>query len=226
MFEQLQNAVVAGPEVPVRVLALRLVMGLLGGGLVAWIYRRARGVHGTESLPATLVMLAVLICAVTQVIGDSMARAFSLVGALSIVRFRTVVRDTRDTAFVIFVVVVGMAVGAGHALVAGATVVVAGVAAWLMAPGRFGESVDDAGHDLTIKLGLGQDGTVLEKGVFAEHLTRWRSMGASTAKQGSAIELVWRVTLRGTSSPGEVVRALNRVDGVQGVELHPADDSD
>jgi hypothetical protein len=34
------------------------------------------------------------------------------------------------------------------------------------------------------------------------------------------------VTLRGTSSPGEVVRALNRVDGVQGVELHPADDTD
>jgi len=49
---------------------------------------------------------------VTQVIGDNVARAFSLVGALSIVRFRTVVRDTQDTAYVIFAVVVGMAVGA------------------------------------------------------------------------------------------------------------------
>src|SRR2546430_13730647 len=45
----------------------------------------------------------------TQVIGDNVARAFSLVGALSIVRFRTVVRDTQDTAYVIFAVVVGMA---------------------------------------------------------------------------------------------------------------------
>src|SRR2546430_8185921 len=50
----------------------------------------------------------------TQVIGDNVARAFSLVGALSIVRFRTVVRDTQDTAFVIFSVVVGMAIGAAH----------------------------------------------------------------------------------------------------------------
>src|SRR3712207_7596331 len=55
---------------------------------------------------------------VTQVIGDNIARAFSLVGALSIVRFRTVVRDTQDTAYVIFAVAVGMAVGAGHPMLA------------------------------------------------------------------------------------------------------------
>ena len=55
---------------------------------------------------------------VTQVIGDNVARAFSLVGALSIVRFRTVVRDTQDTAYVIFAVVVGMAVGAKNPWVA------------------------------------------------------------------------------------------------------------
>ncbi len=58
------------------------------------------------------MLLAVLIAMVTQVIGDNVALAFSLVGALAIVRFRTVVRDTQDTAFVMLSVVVGMAVGA------------------------------------------------------------------------------------------------------------------
>ena len=67
---------------------------------------------------STLVLLCILIAMVTQVIGDNVARAFSLVGALSIVRFRTVVSDTRDTAFVIFSVIVGMAIGAGHTEVA------------------------------------------------------------------------------------------------------------
>ena len=51
------------------------------------------------------MLLSILIAMVTQVIGDNIARAFSLVGALSIVRFRTVVRDTQDTAYVIFAVV-------------------------------------------------------------------------------------------------------------------------
>ena len=53
-----------------------------------------------ESFTVTLVLLTILIAMVTQVIGDNVARAFSLVGALSIVRFRTVVRDTQDTAYV------------------------------------------------------------------------------------------------------------------------------
>jgi hypothetical protein len=44
--------------------------------------------------------------------GDNIARAFSLVGALSLVRFRTVVRDTKDTAYVIVAVIGGLSAGA------------------------------------------------------------------------------------------------------------------
>ena len=90
----------------------------------AGVWRRSYlASHGRErSQPAplatTLVLLSMLIAMVSIVIGNSVARAFSLVGALSIVRFRTVVDDTRDTAFVIFAVIVGMAAGAGLFLVA------------------------------------------------------------------------------------------------------------
>jgi hypothetical protein len=81
---------------------IRLVGALLLGGVVALIHRRTRGkADGIESFGVTLVLLSILIAMVTQVIGDNVARAFSLVGALSIVRFRTVVRDTQDTAYVI-----------------------------------------------------------------------------------------------------------------------------
>jgi hypothetical protein len=80
----------------------RMAGALLLGGLVAGIYRWTRGAAVARSeLMATLVLLSVLLCLATLVIGDNVARAFSIVGALSIVRFRTVVRDTRDTALVI-----------------------------------------------------------------------------------------------------------------------------
>ena len=100
------------------------VFGRLGGAallgaVVAWIYQRTRPPSDTSSsLAVTLVLLSILIAMVTQVIGDNVARAFSLVGALSIVRFRTVVRDTVDTAFVIFAVAIGMAAGANNTSVA------------------------------------------------------------------------------------------------------------
>ena len=78
------------------------------------------------------MLLSILIAMVTQVVGDNVARAFSLVGALSIVRFRTVVRDTQDTAYVIFAVAIGMAIGAHHFWVALAGVGVVALAAFMM----------------------------------------------------------------------------------------------
>ena len=112
-------------------------MALVLGRLVAAVYNLTRPpTEQTPSFPATLVLLAVLIAMVTQVIGDNIARAFSLVGALSIVRFRTVVRDTQDTAFVIFAVVIGMAVGGNNLPVAITGLVIVGAGAfWMNARG-------------------------------------------------------------------------------------------
>ena len=81
----------------------RLVLASIGGWLVAGVYAWGRRTTLTAStFPGTLVLMTLLIAMVTQVIGDNLARAFGLVGALSIVRFRTVMQDTQDVAFVIF----------------------------------------------------------------------------------------------------------------------------
>lgn len=222
MPEFLQKLAGNGQAVPLDVLVLRLILALLAGAAVAWLYRRTRRCVGGDSLPPTLVLLAVLIAAVTQVIGDNVARAFSLVGALSIVRFRTVVRDTRDTAFVIFSVVVGMGMGAGNTLVAFTTVAMGGLAAWLMARSRWWQSAATE-FELKVRVALGQDPALLERDTFPQVLASWNSSGAGTARQGSALEVVWIVTLQPRVSPAEVIRTLNRVEGVQSAELGPTD---
>jgi len=111
----------------------RMLIAAILGYVVSWIYRRTRRrSEVVVTFPTTLVLLCALIAMVTQVIGESVARAFSLVGALSIVRFRTVVRDTQDTAYVIFAVAVGMAVGAQAPLVGVLGIIAVGTAAFLM----------------------------------------------------------------------------------------------
>lgn len=222
MVETLLLSVREGPEVALPVLCLRLFLGLVAGAVVAALYRATRNGPGAQSLPATLVLLAVLIAAVTQVIGDNVARAFSLVGALSIVRFRTVVRDTRDTAFVIFAVVTGMAVGAGHATVALATVAIGGLAAWIMRP-RAERSPENPEFELSVRVALGQDAEALVAPVLREHLATWAECGATTARQGAALEVTWIVTLRPGHSPAVLVTALNRVEGIQNIELRQRD---
>jgi hypothetical protein len=205
------------PISPVEVLT-RLVIAVALGGVVAWVYRKSRTEY-IASFPATLVLLAVLIAMVTQVIGDSVARAFSLVGALSIVRFRTVVRDTQDTAFVIFAVVVGMACGASDPRVAVIGIVVVSAAAFVMKPRRGAKSGVAMPFTLEVRIATGQDLDATIAGVLETFSTDRRMIAVGTARQGIAIEASYVVQLRPGQRPDELVKALNRLDGVQNVAL-------
>jgi uncharacterized membrane protein YhiD involved in acid resistance len=203
--------------VPLGVMALRLVAALVLGAVVAIIYRRARSSEAS-SFTATLVLLSILIAMVTQVIGDNVARAFSLVGALSIVRFRTVVRDTQDTAYVIFAVAVGMAVGAGHMAVASAGIAVVAVAAFAMKrpPSAGAEPLP---FRLLVRLGLGHEANRTLDATLDTHVRARQLVGVATVRQGAAIEFTYHVAPRGQGPLQELVTALNRLDGVQGVTL-------
>jgi uncharacterized membrane protein YhiD involved in acid resistance len=197
----------------------RLIAAMLLGAVVAWVYQRTRPASDTSpSLSVTLVLLSILIAMVTQVIGDNVARAFSLVGALSIVRFRTVVRDTVDTAFVIFAVAVGMAVGANHPSVALSGIVIVGLASWVMT--RRYSVREPVTHLLQVRVGLGQDVESVLDSAVGSHVHNRRLLSMTTAKQGMAIEAIYRVELRSEQSAGELVKALNRIEGVQSVSLN------
>ena len=158
MPDFVSNVLANAPAVAPGQVLLRLVAALVLGLGVAAIYTRTRpAVDRTGSFPPTLVLLSVLIAMVTQVIGDNVARAFSLVGALSIVRFRTVVRDTQDTAFVIFAVVVGMAVGASDVWVALSGMAIVAVAAFITRPSRSSVNNGSRPFVLQLRVGLGHD---------------------------------------------------------------------
>jgi uncharacterized membrane protein YhiD involved in acid resistance len=163
--------------------------------------------------------LTIIIALVTMVIGDSIARAFGLVGALSIVRFRTVVEDTRDTAFVIFAVAVGMAIGAGYLLLAAVGLPAVLIAALLMQVLLPEASNGSGTSTLIVRIGLGHDPDVLLNKVFTEHLSKSRLVGTGTARQGAMLELTYQVRLRNPNTVFTFVAELNRVEGVQGVEI-------
>ncbi len=221
MPEFLKTAFSNGPAISASDVFIRLIVALALGAVVAGIYRGTRkSTEISASFPVTLVLLAVLIAMVTQVIGDNIARAFSLVGALSIVRFRTVVRDTQDTAYVIFAVVAGMAVGAQNLWVAVIGIGVVGLAAYLMMARARVFSAAQPPFLLSLRIGLGHDLDALLGGAFHEHLQEHELMSAATGKQGVALDVTYETRLRPNRSPDELVKALNQLEGVQRVELH------
>ena len=209
----------APPMNPLDV-GVRLLTAVVLGALVAWVYRATRDRREiSPTFPVTLVLLSVLIAMVTQVIGDNVARAFSLVGALSIVRFRTVVRDTQDTAFVIFAVVIGMAVGARDLIVAGIGIVIVGGAAFVMRPRSALSTISAAPYLLQLRVGLGHDIETLVGPTLENFMLEHQLVSLKTGKQGLVVDASFQGPLRKDASAEALVKALNRIEGVQGVEL-------
>jgi uncharacterized membrane protein YhiD involved in acid resistance len=205
-------------------LALRLCLAFVLGFIISALYRATRTQAENSSFPVTLVLLTILIAMVTKVIGESVARAFSLVGALGIVRFRTVVRDTEDIAYVIFAVATGMAMGACQLWVPGIGIIVIGIAAFLLKRFRKQPSVEPT-HTLTVRVGIGHEFDAVVKDTFSEYASGWRIQSISTSKQGLSMDVTYALSVRSPNAAGAFVKALNRLDGIQSVELLQRDSS-
>lgn len=206
------------------VLVYRLLLAAAYGVCVAIVFQISYGRRKPDRfvLITTLVLLSVLVAMVSMVIGESPARAFSLVGALSIVRFRTVVEDTRDTVFVIFAVIVGMAAGTGSVAVPIVGIPIVAVAALILSRAGAGPAerpVTDNLSTLSIRLGLGRDPDKVLTEVLQRHLASFRLSGVETAKQGASLNLTYLVELRSVQSMTALVTELNQVEGVQNVEV-------
>jgi hypothetical protein len=221
-MDWLQHNLRNGLDISTDVLFVRLTLAFLFGVAIVWLYRRtqARAGGSSEALASTLVLLAILIALVTQVIGNSVARAFSLVGALSLVRFRTEVQDTRDTAFVIFSVVIGMAIGGGHLQAAAVGLLVGSLAAIATRPRAACDTGANASYELKVKLGIGDNTADVPSRLFNKYLKTCRLHKTETARQGAALELSYSTELRPGCSPAELVRELNQLEGVQAVSLN------
>tara|TARA_R110002110_G_scaffold313491_5_gene526779 strand:+ start:9230 stop:9931 length:702 start_codon:yes stop_codon:yes gene_type:complete len=91
---------------------LNICLAFLLGIVVSSIYKYThKGMSYSQSFMITLVFVATIVAIVMMVIGNSLARAFALVGALSIIRFRSVVKDTKDMSYIFMALAAGMAAG-------------------------------------------------------------------------------------------------------------------
>lgn len=85
--------------------------------ILSLVYRKThRGNSYSQSYFVSLFLVGITTSVVMLIIGSNIARAFSLVGALSIIRFRTAVKDPKDTSYIFAAVVIGMACGTGFFL--------------------------------------------------------------------------------------------------------------
>jgi hypothetical protein len=99
--------------------ALVLLSGLLTGIIISLVYRKTyRGVLYSPTFTLTLILLTLVTAPVVMCIGSNVALSMGMVGALSIVRFRTAVKDPLDTAYMFWAITMGILLGAQQFIIA------------------------------------------------------------------------------------------------------------
>lgn len=193
--------------------AIVLLLSFCLSIVIAWVYRATHtGTSYAQSYAQTLVIMGMCTALIMLVIGSNIARAFSLIGALSVIRFRNAVKETRDVGFMFLVMACGMACGTRFYMLAMfSTAVFSAVIGLMYRLDLFRKDV--AERLLRVRMPAGGDPERALEPVFRQHLDQDRLVAMETVAGGTLQELVFTVLLRSGSSPQELLQAVCEVNG-------------
>ena len=181
-----------------------MVLALVLGCAIAWVYRRNyRGVMFSGNFTLTLIMMTLITAPVVLCIKNSVALSMGMVGALSIVRFRTAVKDPLDTAYMFWALTTGILLGAGQFLL---TVVAMVLIAIMMTVLVNIQSKGVNSYLLVIRASAEAERSIaqLVSGIRIQKLK-------SKTVNGSSVEMTYEVRV---DKPDALLNRLNSVPGV------------
>jgi hypothetical protein len=186
------------------VLVLSFVLSLA----LSWIYRFThRGVSYSQGYVHTLVIMTTTVALIMLIIGSNVARAFALVGALSVIRFRNAMKETRDVGFMFMAMAVGMAVGTRFYLLAGfATSVLSAIVVALYKFNLFAKEIRE--RILRVQMPVDRNHEEVLEEPFLQYLDEQRIISIETVRAGALNEVVYSVVLKRNASPQALLAAI------------------
>ncbi len=220
--QAVQQAVLQAAEpaitLDLQVEAVRIAMAVAVGVVLALVYRSThKGLSYSQTFTQTIVFVAVIVAIVMMTVRNSIATAFTLVGALSIIRFRTVVKDTRDAAFIFAALALGMAAGLGFWELAALGVGVVAALACVLHTTNFG-SLQKSEFVLRLTFDQDRDSTAYLAQVGAA-AKRSSLLHVEPIGDGHSLRLCYDISLKPGATAESLVGALSRADGVSEVAL-------
>lgn len=198
---------------------INLVLALCAGLIIGVIYKRThKGLSYSQSFVVTLVLMCITVCAVMMVIGSNLARAFALVGALTIVRFRTVVKDTKDTAFIFFALTQGIASGTGNYILTVFSTFFIGSVALILARTNFG-SMHRSEFILRFRFNRESGDEQAYIDFILEKASKSTIIHIEPSSDSVYLTLTYDLSLKSGINSQDVVTGLNSIPGIDNVNL-------
>ncbi len=187
--------------------------------VLAYFYREThRGLSYSVSFTHTMIIMGVTVSLVMWIIGSNIARAFALVGALSIIRFRTAIKDPRDVAFIFMTMAIGMATGTGFYMEAVAFTLFACAMVYFLKRFNIGAITT---HEVLLKVHLPEhlDYHFVFNEIFFRYLQDHSLLSVETIRGGTLLELVYAIQFKKGVREGEFLNELRVINGNTKVAL-------
>ncbi len=214
---QVLNSSMANPTVWSVIYAFLLTFVL--GVVIAVLYVRTfQGLSYSVNFLHSLILSPILVAIAMQAIGDNMARGVGMIGAISLIRFRTDIKDTRDMFFIFASLTVGLAAGVHAYGIAIIGMVFFALTTWVLAKSPFS-------HGLQFD-GLLRFNSVKDTDQQHELENRLQTLCKNYAlisirevAQGDRLDYAYQVKLKSGKTNQELVASLSEFSQIRGLNL-------
>jgi hypothetical protein len=198
MFESLFGSVASTAESSLTLgNAVSVMLAAFAAGiLISLVYMRTQKYrNSSQSFALTIVILPAVISVIILLVGSNIARSFSLAGAFSIIRFRSVPGDPKDIAYVLFGLAAGLACGMGYLTFGFLFTLIVCLVMLILDALKFGQS-KATGKLLKVTIPENLDYQDALEDVLNQYTVSHDLLKVKTADLGSLYELVYHVTTR------------------------------
>ncbi|MDO7906285.1 DUF4956 domain-containing protein [Paenibacillus sp. JX-17] len=191
---------------------ITILLAVVLGGLISYTYMKTNPGGYTQSFTLTMVVLPVIVAIIILLIGSNIARAFSLAGAFSIIRFRSAPGDPKDIAYVLFTMASGLACGVGAFGYAVLFTIILCVLMFVLSSMNYGTRKSlQRTLKVTIPENLVYDEAFDE--VFRKFNVQYELKKIRTTELGSLYELVYAVTMNQLTNQKEFLDEIRCRNG-------------
>jgi hypothetical protein len=200
-----------------HLLLVGLLLAFVCGHVIAWVYMLTHsGLSYSRSYVNTLILLPVLVALVMMILANNLVLAFGLMAIFAMVRFRSVLRDTLDTTYVLAVIVLGLACGTlkFSSAICGCAVTVAIMIYFHLS--RFGTRHR---YDLILNIQWLRPAAELEelRRLLDRHAHKSFCSSQRSREDDSGVDLSYRLLLRDSARSHELVSEIRSLPGVSHV---------
>lgn len=203
---------------------LAMTVASLLAFVLSLVYRHThRGTSYSQSFLLTMFIMAVATAVVMMIIGSNIARAFSLVGALSIIRFRTPVKDPRDLGYLFAAIIAGMGCGTGFYMASIAMTAFISIMVFVLYMTNYGikEKLESV---IRVTYKVGEDGILSKiENQIKEHVTDLRLINRILDFGPDEETNVYVVRPRHSTDGKDIEQAIRQIDGVVNMSIYQSD---